>query len=127
VLRLTEECAVLGGIMDSSKVTNLCWYAIHTHLNQENRTEANLKVWNVETFFPKIKEQRSNQFSGALSSLTKPFFSRYIFARFDFKQSLQKGCFTRGVHSVVSFGGSPTPVEGRTAQQSHRYLRARDE
>jgi len=97
--------------MDSSTVTNSHWYAIHTHLNQENRTEANLKAWNVETFFPKIKEQRRNQFSGALTSLTKPFFPRYLFARFDLKQLLHKVWFTRGVQSVVSFGGSPSPVD----------------
>lgn len=94
-----------------SKTTNSHWYAIHTHLNQEHRTEANLTAWHVETFFPKIKEHRRNQFSGALTSLTKPFFPRYIFARFDVDQLLHKVVFTRGVQSVVSFGGSPTPVE----------------
>ena len=97
--------------MESSTLTNSYWYAIHTHLNQENRTEANLKAWNVETFFPKIKEQRCNQFSGALTSLTKPFFPRYLFARFDLKKLLHKVWFTRGVESVVSFGGSPSPVD----------------
>ena len=97
--------------MDSHTATNSHWYAIHTHLNQENRTEANLKAWNVMTFFPKIKEQRRNQFSGALTSLTKPFFPRYLFARFDLKQLLHKVWFTRGVQSVVSCGGSPSPVD----------------
>lgn len=96
--------------MDHSTLSNSYWYVIHTHLNQENRTEANLKAWNVETFFPKIKEQRCNPFSGALTSLTKPFFPRYLFARFDLKQLLHKVWFTRGVQSVVSCGGSPSPV-----------------
>lgn len=97
--------------MDHNTLTNPYWYVIHTHLNQENRTEANLKAWNVETFFPKIKEQRCNQFNGALTSLTKPFFPRYLFARFDLKQLLHKVWFTRGVQSVVSCGGSPSPVD----------------
>lgn len=87
------------------------WYAIRTHLNQENRAEANLRAWNVEVFYPKIKEQRRNQFSGALTSLTKPFFSRYLFARFNADRVLHKVWFTRGVQSVVSFGGAPSPVE----------------
>ena len=94
-----------------SNTFNPHWYAIHTHLNQENRTDANLRAWNVETFFPKIKEQRRNQYSGARISLTRPFFPRYIFARFDLKQLLHKVWFTRGVHSVVSFGGIPSPVD----------------
>jgi transcriptional antiterminator RfaH len=96
--------------MESSTI-NPHWFAIHTHLNQENRAEANLRAWNVETFFPKIKEQRCNQFSGMRTSLTKPFFPRYIFARFDLNQLLHKVWFTRGVHSVVSFGGIPSPVD----------------
>jgi len=100
-----------GGIMDSSSVNNLQWYAIHTHRNQEHRTEANLNAFIVETFFPKIKQQRRNQFSGALTTFTKPFFSCYLFARFDLKRLLHKVWYTRGVHSVVGYGGSPTPVD----------------
>jgi transcriptional antiterminator RfaH len=97
--------------MDSTTVTNLQWFAIHTHLHQENRADANLKALNAETFFPKIKEQRRNQFSGAITVFTKPFFPRYIFVRFDLKQLLHKVWFTRGVQSVVNFGGSPIPVD----------------
>lgn len=87
------------------------WFAIRTHLNQENRAEANLRIWKVETFNPRIKEHRRNQFSGALTSLTKPFFPRYLFARFNPEQMFHKVWFTRGVHSVVSFGGAPLPVD----------------
>lgn len=92
-------------------VNNSHWYAIRTHLNQENRATGNLLGWNIEVFYPKIKEQRRNQFSGAITSLTKPFFPRYIFARFKVEQLLNKVCFTRGVQSVVSFGGTPSTVD----------------
>lgn len=85
--------------MDSSTVTNSHWYAIHTHLNQEIRTGPNLKAWNVKTFFPKIKETRCNQFSGALTSLTKPFFPRYLFARLILNNYTHEVWFTRGVQS----------------------------
>ena len=96
---------------NTSTVQDSYWYAIRTHLNQENRAEANLRAWNVEVFYPKIKEQRRNQFSGALTSLTRPFFSRYLFARFNADKALHKVWFTRGVQSVVSFGGAPSPVD----------------
>ena len=86
------------------------WYAIHTHLHQENRVEANLRAWNIEFFYPKIKAQRRNEFNGNITYLTKPFFCRYAFARFD-DQLLHKVWFTRGVHSVVSFGGIPSPID----------------
>ena len=94
----------------SETVNDLHWYAIHTHLNQENRVEANLQAWNVKVFYPKIKEKRRNEFSGAITLLTKPFFGRYLFARFKAEQ-LYKVWFTRGVHSVVSFGGLPSVVD----------------
>lgn len=87
------------------------WYAIHTHFHQESRADANLKAWNIETFYPKIKQQRRNEFSGAITYLTKPFFPRYLFARFHIEPLLQKVWFTRGVRSVVSFGGPPIPVD----------------
>ena len=96
---------------NTSTLENSQWYAIRTHLNQENRAAANLRAWDVEIFYPKIKEHRRNQFSGACTSLTKPFFSRYLFARFNVEQVLHKIWFTRGVQSVVSFGGMPSPVE----------------
>src|SRR6266446_1742099 len=96
---------------NTSTLPNSHWYAIRTHLHQENRAEANLRTLNVEIFYPKIKEQRRNQFSGACTSLTKPFFSRYLFARFTVEQVLRKIWWTRGVQSVVSFGGTPSPVD----------------
>lgn len=97
------------------------WYAIRTHLNQENRAEANLRAWKVDTFYPKIKELRSNNFNGARRSVTRPFFSRYIFARFKADQMLHKIWFTRGVQSVVSFGGVPSRVDDEIID----FLRAR--
>lgn len=87
------------------------WYAIRTHFNQETRAESNLRAWNVEIFAPKIKEKRRNEFSGVVSFLNKPLFSRYLFAKFDVRKFLNKIWFTRGVHSVVNCAGSPSVVD----------------
>lgn len=97
--------------METSKLNNSAWYAIRTHKNQESRAEANLRAWQLETFFPKIKEQRRNQFSGAVTSLTKPLFPSYLFVRFDLQRLFHKVSFVRGVQNVVSFGGIPSPVD----------------
>ena len=99
------DCNVRTTLVNSS------WYALHTHLHQEDRAAANLRAWNIELFYPKTREQRRNAFSGAITCLTKPFFPRYLFARFDADQLLHKVWFTRGVHSVVSFGGTPSPID----------------
>lgn len=98
------------------------WYAIHTKPKQENRADSNLRAWNVETFAPKIIERSSNPFTGKPIYITKPLFSRYIFARFNAGELLHKVGFTRGVQNVVCFGGLPTAIDDEiiTLIQSRR-------
>jgi transcriptional antiterminator RfaH len=87
------------------------WYVVHTNPKQEDRADSNLRSWGIETLLPKLKTRRVNEFTGALTYLTKPLFPGYMFARFNARKQLAKISFTRGVHHVVSFGGEPTPVE----------------
>lgn len=87
------------------------WYAIHTHHKQESRVENNLRAWQVETFAPKLRTRQVNPFSGALIHHSKPLFPRYLFARFKAGELLHKIYFTRGVHSIVSFGSDPVPID----------------
>lgn len=91
--------------------TVLNWYVIHTHPRQEDRVAANLANLGVETFNPKLKERRSNQFTGQPVYAAKSLFPNYIFAHFSTGKLLSKICFTRGVRRVVSFGPSPTPID----------------
>jgi transcription elongation factor/antiterminator RfaH len=88
-----------------------CWYVIYTHAKQEDRAEENLKVLGAQVFSPKIKERRYNKYTNALTYVTKPFFPRYIFARFKIDDLYHKVRFTRGVYSLVAFGEIPTPVD----------------
>jgi transcriptional antiterminator RfaH len=92
------------------------WYAIHTHPKQENRAEGNIKSLGVETFFPRIKDCRFNEFTGEPSYFIKPLFPGYLFARFALNSSLHKVRFTRGVHSVVCIGNDPAPVDDRVIE-----------
>lgn len=87
------------------------WYAIHTKPKQEERADSNLRAWGVETFFPKVKERRYNPYAREPAKITKALFPRYIFSRFSANKLINKVRFTRGVQSVVSFGGLPIPVE----------------
>jgi len=88
-----------------------CWYVIHTHAKQEDRAEGNLKVLGTQVFSPKIRESRYNKYTNALTFVTKPFFPRYIFTRFKIDDLYHKVRFARGVYSLVTFGGVPTPVD----------------
>jgi transcriptional antiterminator RfaH len=87
------------------------WYAIHTNAGQEGRADSNLIAWGVETFAPKLRESRHNQYTGDQTHIIKSLFPRYIFAKFKVDILLHKVRFTRGVHNVVSFGDRPTPVD----------------
>ncbi len=89
----------------------LRWYVIQTLPKQEERAESNLNAWKVETFYPKYKKLRPNQFTGKQVYVTRPLFPSYIFARFNKERLLSKVCFTRGVRTVVSFGDGPTPLD----------------
>jgi transcription elongation factor/antiterminator RfaH len=84
---------------------NIGWYAIHTHPKQEDRANNNLMAWKVETFSPRVRRIQPNPYARVPTYLSKPLFPRYIFARFEITSMLRKILFTRGVRSVVSFGG----------------------
>jgi len=87
------------------------WYVIKTQPKQETRAECNLKTWGINTFYPKISERCTNPFTGLVSYVVKPLFSRYIFAQFDVNTTYRRVCFTRGVHSVVNFGSGPVSLD----------------
>src|SRR2546423_14850920 len=87
------------------------WYAIHTHTKQETRAENNLLAWNVETFAPRYRSRRSNQFRSEPIFRIKPLFPCYIFARFDADDVSHKVRYTRGVRSIVSVGGWPVALD----------------
>ena len=112
---------------------SLRWYVIHTHVKQEERANENLRSWGVETLHPKIKTRRYNQFTGAPTYLTQPFFPRYLFAKFNAREQLPKIRFTRGVHNVVCFDGNPTPIEDeiidiiRERIDENGFVKANDE
>lgn len=87
------------------------WYVINTCPKQENRAEHNLKAWQVETFLPKLRCERKSQYTSKSSFFMKPLFPGYLFARFNGSVLTHKINFTRGVRSIVSFGGIPAIVQ----------------
>lgn len=90
---------------------SLSWYVIHTKPRHEQRADDNLRAWHLETFYPKLKERYYAARSDQPLFRVKALFPGYIFARFNANELIHKVRFTRGVHSVVSFGLTPTPVD----------------
>ncbi|HEX8557030.1 MAG TPA: transcription termination/antitermination NusG family protein [Pyrinomonadaceae bacterium] len=87
------------------------WYVIHTHPKQESRAESNLLAWRVETFVPRYKARRRNQFTSEPSYTIRPLFPGYIFARLEALDMFHKIRYTRGVRGIVSAGDEPVPLD----------------
>jgi transcriptional antiterminator RfaH len=87
------------------------WYAIYTHPKQEGRANMNLRAWGVETFNPQLQETRRNIYTGAPIKVIKNLFPRYLFAKFKASELIHKVSFTRGVKSVINFGGGALPID----------------
>jgi transcriptional antiterminator RfaH len=87
------------------------WYVLRTNPRQEDRADSNLQAWGVETLNPKFRRSCYDELKGRQNHAIKCLFPRYIFARFKANSMLHKVRFTRGVQSVVSFGGFPAPVD----------------
>lgn len=97
--------------MTTATGETLSWYVVHTRPRQEDRTTSNLITLGIEMLNPKLRVNKYNEFSGALTSLVKPLFPGYIFARFGFSEFYHRVKFTRGVHSLLCINGQPTRVE----------------
>ena len=101
----------MKSLSSSTTINRPLWYAIYTRAKEEDRAEGNLEAWGVETFLPRIKEFRFNEYTHRRKSSVKHLFPRYIFAHFDAESFLHKVNFTRGVCKVVDFGNGPAPVD----------------
>jgi transcriptional antiterminator RfaH len=87
------------------------WYAVRTKPQAENRANLNLRNWEVETFAPMLRENRTSGYGSQY--VNKSLFANYIFAHFNVHRQLSKIRYTRGVRNVVSFGGSPISIDDK--------------
>lgn len=106
---LTSGKAALG--MTNANADGQCWYVVHTHPKQEDRTSSNLQLLGIESLTPKLRVHKPNQFTGRLTAFVKPLFPGYIFARFVFNEQYHKVRYARGVHSLICFSSIPAPVD----------------
>jgi len=85
------------------------WFVVYTKPRQERIAVENLARQNFEAYCPIIAVTKRRNYQ--LVSVIEPFFPRYIFVRFDLKSdNLAPIRSTRGVSSLVRFGGVPKRV-----------------
>jgi transcriptional antiterminator RfaH len=63
---------------------------------------------------------------GVRRFIVQPLFPGYIFARFVGNDMLHKLCFTRGVHSVLSFGGVPAAIHNEIVAELQSRVDEKD-
>jgi transcription elongation factor/antiterminator RfaH len=85
------------------------WYAVHTLPFGEKRAAAQLENQDFCTFLP--KRQKTIRHARKLSTITAPFFPRYLFVALDLHRHRWRSVNgTLGVSSLVMVGERPCPA-----------------
>jgi transcription antitermination factor NusG len=85
------------------------WYAVHTLPFGERRAAAQLENQDFCTFLP--KRQKTIRHARKLSTITAPFFPRYLFVALDLHRHRWRSVNgTLGVSSLVMVGERPCPA-----------------
>ncbi len=84
------------------------WFVVRSKPRREEYAQRQLIRRGVETFLPRIAERGKARRGEPVVS---PLFPGYLFARLDLETQYTSVIWTPGVHSMVSFGGTPVPLE----------------
>jgi len=85
------------------------WYLVRSKPRQECIAETNLQRWDVETFYPQLKQTKLIR--GKNRTVFSPLFPGYLFSRFDLHTEYRKVAYAHGVAGVVMFGTIPAKVD----------------
>lgn len=101
------------------------WYALMAKPRQETRVAESLAARGLEVFLPTFshRDRRNGRWS------VRPFFPRYLFARFDWEQAGWSAIqWTTGLSRMVSFDGCPAWLdEGLVRHWQERLSLADDD
>jgi len=79
------------------------WFCLRSQPKHEHIAAAHLKkMEGIEVFLPRVRFQRSTR--QGMAWVTEALFPSYLFARFDWQDSLRQVQAARGVSGVVHFG-----------------------
>ncbi|MBI3596668.1 MAG: transcription/translation regulatory transformer protein RfaH [Nitrospirae bacterium] len=85
------------------------WYAVNTKPRQEKLAELSLQRLGVETFSPRLKQNRLIR--KRRQTVIRPLFPGYLFARFNLDNHYRTVNYAQGVRRIVTFGSAPTTVD----------------
>jgi transcriptional antiterminator RfaH len=87
---------------DGPNDQRLAWFCLQSQQKQEHVAAAHLRQEGIEVFLPRIRFKRKTVRGPAW--VTEVLFPAYVFARFDWRESLRFVRHAAGVSRVVSFG-----------------------
>jgi len=92
------------------------WYALYSKPHKEHQVSGVLESKGLETYLPTVRVRKNGR------GKIEPFFSCYLFARFDPADAFSEICWTPGLRRVVSFGGHPTVVPNEVITSIRKRL-----
>ena len=86
------------------------WYVVHSRANAERRALQNLEKQGYVTWLPLCRKTRRH--ARRIETVLRPLFPRYLFVQLDIEAEPWRAVLsTFGVHSVVSDGDTPLPMD----------------
>jgi transcriptional antiterminator RfaH len=95
------------------------WYAFQSKTQKEQMLCEQLRIREIDTFFPYLRVQPVNP----RAHKVKPYFPGYVFGRIDLEHVGRSILdWIPGGIGIVSFGGEPAPVSDHLINTLHRHL-----
>lgn len=102
------------------------WFLVYTKPRQEDVALLNLQRQGFHTYLPRYKSVKKA--SAGMPIVFEPLFPRYVFFRpASPAQSISSVRSTRGVVTIVSFGGEPALVRDEILRDIQQFERQRNE
>jgi transcriptional antiterminator RfaH len=84
------------------------WYVVATKPRNEDRAANNLEQGNIEVLAPRLKIRKFKE--GQFINVVEAMFPGYIFVKFHPVDEFRLVKYTRGIKTIVNFGGQIVPV-----------------
>jgi transcriptional antiterminator RfaH len=95
------------------------WYAFQSKTRKEQLLCEQLRIRQIDTFFPCINVRPVNP----RSRKTKPYFPGYVFGRIDLEEDGRSILdWIPGAIGIVNFGGEPAPVSDHLVDTLQQHL-----
>jgi transcriptional antiterminator RfaH len=109
-------------VNDSAVPPSLAWFCVRSQPKHEHIAAARLRESGLEVFLPRIRFKKQSVRGPVW--VTEALFPNYLFARFDFRDSLRLVRHAAGVSTVVHFGAHVPAVPDEVLRELQAHIGA---